>query len=49
MLKKGTDLQQALIEKHAAKQSPSRVDELVAIFIRATKVSTTSAHSSYFP
>ncbi|KAK1819651.1 trifunctional hydroxymethylpyrimidine kinase/phosphomethylpyrimidine kinase/thiaminase [Friedmanniomyces endolithicus] len=29
-----------LIEKHAAKQSPSRVDELVAIFIRATKLET---------
>ncbi|TKA70061.1 hypothetical protein B0A55_06240 [Friedmanniomyces simplex] len=30
----------ALIEKHATKQSPSRVDELVAIFIHATKMET---------
>ncbi|KAK0305895.1 trifunctional hydroxymethylpyrimidine kinase/phosphomethylpyrimidine kinase/thiaminase [Friedmanniomyces endolithicus] len=37
----------ALIEKHAARQSPSRVDELVAIFIRATKVSTTPARISH--
>lgn len=29
----------ALIEKHASKQSPSRVEELVAIFIHATKAS----------
>ncbi|KAK5128397.1 hypothetical protein LTR85_003065 [Meristemomyces frigidus] len=28
----------ALIEKHAMKQSPSRVEELVAIFIHATKM-----------
>jgi len=30
----------ALIEKHATRQSPSRVEELVAIFIHATKVSS---------
>jgi thiaminase len=28
----------ALIEKHAAKQSPDRMEELAAIFIHATKV-----------
>ncbi|RMX91171.1 hypothetical protein D0867_15075 [Hortaea werneckii] len=35
-VKKGRDL----IEKHAVKQSPSRVEELVAIFIHATKMET---------
>jgi hypothetical protein len=29
----------ALIEKHAMHQSPKRVDELVKIFIHATRVS----------
>jgi hypothetical protein len=29
----------ALIEKHAVHQSPRRVDELVKIFIHATRVS----------
>lgn len=28
----------ALVEKHAFKQSPSRIEELVKIFIHATKV-----------
>lgn len=28
----------ALIEKHAVKQSPSRIEELVKIFVHATKV-----------
>jgi hypothetical protein len=28
-----------LIEKHAVKQSPSRMEELAKIFIHATKVS----------
>lgn len=28
-----------LIEKHAAKQSPTRIEELVKIFVHATKVS----------
>jgi hypothetical protein len=28
----------ALVEKHAAKQSPSRIEELVNIFIQATRV-----------
>lgn len=28
----------ALIEKHAAKQSPTRIEELVKIFVHATKV-----------
>ena len=31
----------ALVEKHAAKQSPSRIEELVNIFIQATRVSST--------
>lgn len=30
----------ALVEKHATKQSPSRIEELVTIFIHATKVSS---------
>lgn len=30
----------ALIEKHAVHQSPKRIDELVKIFIHATKVRT---------
>lgn len=30
-----------LLEKYAAKQSPSRIEELVKIFIHATKVSGT--------
>ena len=29
----------ALVENHAAKQSPSRIEELVGIFIQATRVS----------
>ena len=29
----------ALVETHAAKQSPSRIEELVGIFIQATRVS----------
>ena len=28
----------ALVEKHATKQSPSRIEELVNIFIQATRV-----------
>lgn len=34
----------ALIEKHAAKQSPTRIEELVKIFIHATKVSAHASH-----
>jgi hydroxymethylpyrimidine/phosphomethylpyrimidine kinase len=30
---------EALVEKHASKQSPSRIEELSKIFIHATKVS----------
>lgn len=30
-----------LLEKHAVKQSPSRIEELVKIFIQATKVCVT--------
>lgn len=33
----------ALIEKHAVHQSPKRVDELVKIFIHATRVSSSDA------
>ncbi|KAK5692482.1 trifunctional hydroxymethylpyrimidine kinase/phosphomethylpyrimidine kinase/thiaminase [Elasticomyces elasticus] len=29
---------EALVEKHIAKQSPSRIEELVAIFVHATKM-----------
>lgn len=28
-----------MLEQHAAKQSPSRIEELVGIFVHATKVS----------
>lgn len=30
----------AVIEKHAVKQSPSRIEDLVKIFIQATKASS---------
>lgn len=32
----------ALIEKHASKQSPTRIEELVDIFVHATRVSLAS-------
>jgi hypothetical protein len=37
-LKSSLTLQIELIEKHAAEQSPKRIEELVKIFIRATNV-----------
>jgi len=33
------DLEKGLLEKHASLQSPSRIEELVKVFIHATKVS----------
>lgn len=35
----------ALLEEHAQKQSPSRIDELVRIFIHATKVRLSKVYS----
>jgi hypothetical protein len=35
----------ALTEKHASQQSPARIEELVRIFIHATKVSHAQAYA----
>lgn len=39
----------ALLEKHAVLQSPSRIEELVRIFIHATKVWVLSERDPFVP